>query len=346
MDKIKSLESTISQIERSYGKGSVMRLGERDVVEIDAISSGSLSLDVALGIGGLPKGRIVEIYGPESSGKTTLALHVIAEAQKNNGTCAFIDAEHALDPIYAKKLGVNTDEMLISQPDNGEQALEIADTLVNSSAIDVLVVDSVAALVPRAEIEGDMGDSHMGLHARLMSQALRKLTGSISRSQCLVIFINQIRQKIGVMFGNPETTTGGNALKFYASVRMDIRRIGAIKDREEVVGNQTRVKIVKNKLAPPFKTVEFDIMYGEGISKTGEILDLAASIGLVEKSGAWYSYNGDRIGQGRENAKNFLKDNSEIAMKIEQEIRSHGKENKSNEENEKIDVVEEEIAVD
>ena len=346
MDKLKSLESTISQIERSYGKGSVMRLGERDVVEIDAISSGSLSLDVALGIGGLPKGRIVEIYGPESSGKTTLALHVIAEAQKNKGTCAFIDAEHALDPIYAKKLGVNTDEMLISQPDNGEQALEIADTLVNSSAIDVLVVDSVAALVPRAEIEGDMGDSHMGLHARLMSQALRKLTGSISRSQCLVIFINQIRQKIGVMFGNPETTTGGNALKFYASVRMDIRRIGAIKDREEVVGNQTRVKIVKNKLAPPFKTVEFDIMYGEGISKTGEILDLAANIGLVEKSGAWYSYNGDRIGQGRENAKNFLKDNSEIALKIEQEIRSHGKENKSNEENEKIDVVEEEIAVD
>ena len=346
MDKLKSLESTISQIERSFGKGSVMRLGERDVVEIDAISSGSLSLDVALGIGGLPKGRIVEIYGPESSGKTTLALHVIAEAQKNKGTCAFIDAEHALDPIYARKLGVNTDEMLISQPDNGEQALEIADTLVNSSAIDVLVVDSVAALVPRAEIEGDMGDSHMGLHARLMSQALRKLTGSISRSQCLVIFINQIRQKIGVMFGNPETTTGGNALKFYASVRMDIRRIGAIKDRDEVVGNQTRVKIVKNKLAPPFKTVEFDIMYGEGISKTGEILDLAANIGLVEKSGAWYSYNGDRIGQGRENAKNFLKDNSEIALEIEQKIRSHGKENKSNEENEKVDVVEEEIAVD
>ena len=346
MDKLKTLESTISQIERSFGKGSVMRLGERGVVEIDAISSGSLSLDVALGIGGLPKGRIVEIYGPESSGKTTLALHVIAEAQKNKGTCAFIDAEHALDPIYARKLGVNTDEMLISQPDNGEQALEIADTLVNSSAIDVLVVDSVAALVPRAEIEGDMGDSHMGLHARLMSQALRKLTGSISRSQCLVIFINQIRQKIGVMFGNPETTTGGNALKFYASVRMDIRRIGAIKDREEVVGNQTRVKIVKNKLAPPFKTVEFDIMYGEGISKTGEILDLAASIGLVEKSGAWYSYNGDRIGQGRENAKNFLKDNPEIALKIEQEIRSHGKENKGDEENEKIDVVEEEIAVD
>ena len=299
-----------------------MRLGEREVVEIDAISSGSLSLDVALGIGGLPKGRIVEIYGPESSGKTTLALHVIAEAQKKNGTCAFIDAEHALDPIYAKKLGVNTDDMLISQPDNGEQALEIADTLVNSNAIDVLVIDSVAALVPRAEIEGDMGDSHMGLHARLMSQALRKLTGSISRSQSLVIFINQIRQKIGVMFGNPETTTGGNALKFYASVRMDIRRIGAIKDRDEVIGNQTRVKIVKNKLAPPFKTVEFDIMYGEGISKTGEILDLASKEGIVEKSGAWYSYNGDRIGQGRENAKTFLQENPNIANEIEESIRA------------------------
>ena len=322
MDKLKSLESTISQIERNFGKGSVMRLGERDVVEIDAISSGSLSLDVALGIGGLPKGRIVEIYGPESSGKTTLALHVIAEAQKKNGTCAFIDAEHALDPVYAKKLGVNTDEMLISQPDNGEQALEIADTLVNSSAIDVLVIDSVAALVPRAEIEGDMGDSHMGLHARLMSQALRKLTGSIARSQSLVIFINQIRQKIGVMFGNPETTTGGNALKFYASVRMDIRRIGAIKDRDEVIGNQTRVKIVKNKVAPPFKTVEFDIMYGEGISKTGEILDLASKSGLVEKSGAWYSYKGDRIGQGRENAKAYLKENPHTASEIEESIRS------------------------
>ena len=322
MDKLKSLESTISQIERNFGKGSVMRLGERDVIEIDAISSGSLSLDVALGIGGLPKGRIVEIYGPESSGKTTLALHVIAEAQKKNGTCAFIDAEHALDPVYAKKLGVNTDEMLISQPDNGEQALEIADTLVNSSAIDVLVIDSVAALVPRAEIEGDMGDSHMGLHARLMSQALRKLTGSIARSQSLVIFINQIRQKIGVMFGNPETTTGGNALKFYASVRMDIRRIGAIKDRDEVIGNQTRVKIVKNKLAPPFKIVEFDIMYGEGISKTGEILDLASKSGLVEKSGAWYSYKGDRIGQGRENAKAYLKENPDTASEIEESIRS------------------------
>ena len=322
MDKLKSLETTISQIERNFGKGSVMRLGEREVVEIDAISSGSLSLDVALGIGGLPKGRIVEIYGPESSGKTTLALHVIAEAQKKDGTCAFIDAEHALDPIYAKKLGVNTDDMLISQPDNGEQALEIADTLVNSNAIDVLVIDSVAALVPRAEIEGDMGDSHMGLHARLMSQALRKLTGSISRSQSLVIFINQIRQKIGVMFGNPETTTGGNALKFYASVRMDIRRIGAIKDRDEVIGNQTRVKIVKNKLAPPFKTVEFDIMYGEGISKTGEILDLASKEGIVEKSGAWYSYNGDRIGQGRENAKTFLQENPNIANEIEESIRA------------------------
>ena len=326
MDKLKTLESTISQIERNFGKGSVMKLGEREVVEIDAISSGSLSLDVALGIGGLPKGRIVEIYGPESSGKTTLALHVIAEAQKKGGTCAFVDAEHALDPVYAKKLGVNTDEMLISQPDNGEQALEIADTLVNSNAIDVLVVDSVAALVPRAEIEGDMGDSHMGLHARLMSQALRKLTGSISRSQALVIFINQIRQKIGVMFGNPQTTTGGNALKFYASIRMDIRRIGAIKDRDEVVGNQTRVKVVKNKLAPPFKTVEFDIMYGEGISKNGEILDLATKDGLVEKAGAWYSYNGERIGQGRENAKIYLKENPKVALEIEESIRSQNKE--------------------
>ena len=299
-----------------------MKLGERGVVEIDTIPSGSLSLDIALGIGGLPKGRIVEIYGPESSGKTTLSLHVVAEAQKSGGTCAFIDAEHALDPIYAKKLGVNTDEMLISQPDNGEQALEIADTLVNSNAIDVLVVDSVAALVPRAEIEGDMGDSHMGLHARLMSQALRKLTGSISRSKALVIFINQIRQKIGVMFGNPETTTGGNALKFYSSIRMDIRRIGPIKDKDEIVGNQTRVKVVKNKLAPPFKIVEFDIMYSEGISKTGEILDLAVKIGIVEKSGAWYSYDGERIGQGRENAKIYLKENPETASEIESKIRS------------------------
>ncbi len=346
MDKLKTLESTISQIERNFGKGSVMKLGERDVVEIDAISSGSLSLDMALGIGGLPKGRIVEIYGPESSGKTTLALHVIAEAQKQGGTCAFVDAEHALDPIYAKKLGVKTDEMLISQPDNGEQALEIADTLVNSNAIDVLVIDSVAALVPRAEIEGDMGDSHMGLHARLMSQALRKLTGSISRSQALVIFINQIRQKIGVMFGNPETTTGGNALKFYASIRMDIRRIGAIKDRDEVIGNQTRVKVVKNKLAPPFKTVEFDIMYGEGISKTGEILDLATKIGLVEKAGAWYSYNGDRIGQGRENAKVYLKENPKISDDIENKIRSQ-KENSDDEKQDiEIDSSDKEMKVD
>jgi len=329
MDKIKTLESTISQIERNFGKGSVMRLGEKDVVDIETISSGSLSLDIALGIGGLPKGRIVEIYGPESSGKTTLALHVIAEAQKKGGTCAFVDAEHALDPIYAKKLGVNTDDMLISQPDFGEQALEIADTLVNSSAIDVLVVDSVAALVPRAEIEGEMGDSHMGLQARLMSQALRKLTGSISKSNSLVIFINQIRQKIGVMFGNPETTTGGNALKFYASVRMDIRRIGAIKDRDEVVGNQTRVKIVKNKLAPPFKTVEFDIMYGEGISKIGEILDMASKEGIIEKSGAWYSYKNDRIGQGRENAKIFLKDNSNISEEIEKSLRKSTSESES-----------------
>ena len=336
MDKLKTLESTISQIERNFGKGSVMKLGEREVVEIDAISSGSLSLDVALGIGGLPKGRIVEIYGPESSGKTTLALHVIAEAQKKGGTCAFVDAEHALDPVYAKKLGVNTDEMLISQPDNGEQALEIADTLVNSNAIDVLVVDSVAALVPRAEIEGDMGDSHMGLHARLMSQALRKLTGSISRSQALVIFINQIRQKIGVMFGNPETTTGGNALKFYASIRMDIRRIGAIKDREKIIGNQTRVKIVKNKLAPPFKTVEFDIMYGEGISKNGEILDLASEKNIIEKAGAWYSYKNERIGQGRENAKNFLKENENISSEIENQLRS-GKEESISEKNDSVE---------
>jgi recombination protein RecA len=287
------------------------------------VSTGSLGLDIALGIGGLPRGRVVEIYGPESSGKTTLALHVIAEAQKNGGTCAFIDAEHALDPGYAKKLGVNVDELLISQPDAGEQALEIADTLVRSGAIDVLVVDSVAALVPRAELEGEMGDSHMGLHARLMSQALRKLTGSISRSRCMVIFINQIRMKIGVMFGNPETTTGGHALKFYASVRLDIRRIGAIKEREQVIGNQTRVKVVKNKMAPPFKVVEFDIMYGEGISKRGELLDLGMQAAVVEKSGSWFSYDGQRIGQGRENAKQFLKDNPEIAVAIEQAVRAN-----------------------
>ncbi|MBH43303.1 MAG: recombinase RecA [Rickettsiales bacterium] len=321
MDKLKSLESTISQIERSYGKGSVMRLGQKDKIEIETISTGSLSLDLELGIGGFPKGRIVEVYGPESSGKTTLALHALAESQKNGGTCAFIDAEHALDPVYAKKLGVDTDNMLISQPDNGEQALEIADTLVGSSAIDLLVVDSVAALVPRAEIEGDMGDSHMGLHARLMSQALRKLTGSIAKSNTLVIFINQIRQKIGIMFGNPETTTGGNALKFYASIRLDIRRIGAIKDRDQIIGNQTKVKVVKNKLAPPFKTVEFDIMYGEGISKTGEIVDLAVKHNIIDKAGAWYSYNNDRIGQGRENAKVFLKDNPDVANNIENELR-------------------------
>ena len=327
MDKLKSLESTINQIERNFGKGAVMRLGQREKVEIESISSGSLSLDIELGIGGFPKGRIVEIYGPESSGKTTLALHVLAESQKVGGTCAFIDAEHALDPVYAEKLGVDTDSMLISQPDNGEQALEIADTLVGSNAIDVLVVDSVAALVPRAEIEGDMGDSHMGLHARLMSQALRKLTGSISRSNTLVIFINQIRQKIGIMFGNPETTTGGNALKFYASIRLDIRRIGAIKDRDQIVGNQTRVKIVKNKLAPPFKTVEFDIMYGEGISKTGEILDLATKSGLIDKAGAWYSYNNDRIGQGRENAKIFLKENENVSREIEEKLRNNSTEN-------------------
>ena len=336
MDKIKNLESTISQIERSFGKGSVMRLGQSENIEIETVPSGSISLDLALGIGGLPKGRIVEIYGPESSGKTTLALHAIAEAQKKGGTCAFIDAEHALDPVYAKKLGVDIDNMLISQPDNGEQALEIADTLVNSSAIDILVVDSVAALVPRAELEGDMGDSHMGLHARLMSQALRKLTGSISKTNAMVIFINQIRLKIGVMFGNPETTTGGNALKFYASVRMDIRRIGAIKDREKIVGNQTRVKIVKNKLSPPFKTVEFDIMYGEGISKTGEILDLASEEGIVEKSGAWYSYNSQRIGQGRENAKVFLKENQAISQEIEKILRSNEEDKNKISDNENV----------
>jgi len=325
MDKQKALDAALGQIERSFGKGSIMRLGAREAAagETEVVSTGSLGLDIALGIGGLPRGRVVEIYGPESSGKTTLALHVIAEAQKAGGTCAFIDAEHALDPGYAKKLGVNVDELLISQPDAGEQALEIADTLVRSGAIDVLVVDSVAALVPRAELEGEMGDSHMGLHARLMSQALRKLTGSISRSRCMVIFINQIRMKIGVMFGNPETTTGGQALKFYASVRLDIRRIGAIKEREQVIGNQTRVKVVKNKMAPPFKVVEFDIMYGEGVSKRGELLDLGMQAGVVEKSGSWFSYDGQRIGQGRENAKQFLKDNPEIAVAIEQAVRAN-----------------------
>jgi len=324
MDKQKALDAALSQIERSFGKGSIMRLGKNEqVVEIGSIPTGSLSLDIALGIGGLPKGRVVEIYGPESSGKTTLTLHAIAEAQKKGGICAFVDAEHALDPIYARKLGVQLDDLLISQPDTGEQALEIVDTLVRSKAVDVVVVDSVAALTPRAELDGDMGDSLPGLQARLMSQALRKLTASISRSNCMVVFINQIRMKIGVMFGSPETTTGGNALKFYSSVRLDIRRIGAIKDRDEVVGNQTRVKVVKNKVAPPFKQVEFDIMYGEGISKTGEILDLGAKAGIVEKSGAWYSYDSQRIGQGRENAKTFLKENPDMALAIEQAIRAN-----------------------
>ena len=322
MDKQKALEAALGQIERSYGKGSIMKLGQQDqAVDIEEVSTGSLGLDIALGIGGLPKGRIIEIYGPESSGKTTLALHVLAEAQKEGGTCAFVDAEHALDPSYAKKLGVNLDDLLISQPDAGEQALEIADTLVRSGAIDVLVVDSVAALVPRAELEGEMGDTHVGLQARLMSQALRKLTGSISRSQTMVIFINQIRMKIGVMFGSPETTTGGNALKFYSSVRLDIRRIGAIKDKDDIVGNQTRVKVVKNKVAPPFKVVEFDIMYGEGISKTGELLDLGVNAGIVEKSGSWFSYGDQRIGQGRENAKTFLSENTDIASDIERQVR-------------------------
>src|SRR5919109_845412 len=326
-DRQRALDAAIGQIERAFGKGSVMRLGQRErAVEIETVSTGSLGLDIALGIGGLPRGRIVEIYGPESSGKTTLALHVVAEAQKTGGTCAFVDAEHALDPAYARKLGVDVDNLLISQPDAGEQALEIADTLVRSGAVDVLVVDSVAALVPRAELEGEMGDSHMGLHARLMSQALRKLTGSISRSRCMVIFINQIRMKIGVMFGNPETTTGGQALKFYASVRLDIRRIGAIKDRDQVIGNQTRVKVVKNKVAPPFKQVEFDIMYGEGVSKVGEILDLGVKAGLIEKSGSWFSYDSVRIGQGRENAKEYLKDNPDVAQRIENAIRGRTEE--------------------
>jgi recombination protein RecA len=325
-DKQKALDSALAQIERQFGKGSIMKLGtEGAVMEIEATSTGSLGLDIALGIGGLPKGRIIEIYGPESSGKTTLTLHVVAEEQKKGGVCAFVDAEHALDPLYAKKLGVNLDELLISQPDTGEQALEIVDTLVRSGAVSLVVVDSVAALTPKAELEGDMGDMQMGSQARLMSQAMRKLTASIGRSNCMVVFINQIRMKIGVMFGSPETTTGGNALKFYASVRLDIRRIGAIKDRDEVVGNSTRVKVVKNKVAPPFKQVEFDIMYGEGISKTGELVDLGVKAGVVEKSGAWYSYGDERIGQGRENAKQFLKDNPDVAAAIEDKIRAgHG----------------------
>ncbi len=324
MDKQKALEAALGQIEKAFGKGSVMRLGQRDTVsDVTSISTGSLGLDIALGIGGLPKGRIIEIYGPESSGKTTLALHVVAEAQKLGGTCAFVDAEHALDPVYARKLGVDTDSLIISQPDAGEQALEIADTLVRSGAIDVIVIDSVAALVPKAELEGEMGDSHMGLQARLMSQALRKLTGSVSKTNCMVIFINQIRQKIGIMFGNPETTTGGNALKFYASIRLDIRRIGSLKDRDEVVGNQTRVKVVKNKLAPPFKVVEFDIMYGEGISKTGELIDLGVKANLIEKSGSWYSYKNQRIGQGRENTRTYLRENPDVAAEIEAAIRAN-----------------------
>ncbi len=321
MDKQKALDAALGQIERAFGKGSVMKLGQNPITAIEAISTGSIGLDVALGIGGLPKGRVVEVYGPESSGKTTLTLHVIAEAQKRGGICAFVDAEHALDPIYARKLGVDVDELLISQPDTGEQALEITDTLVRSGAIDVLVIDSVAALTPRAELEGEMGDSLPGLQARLMSQALRKLTGSISKSGTMVIFINQIRMKIGVMFGSPETTSGGNALKFYSSVRLDIRRIGALKDRDEVVGNHTRVKVVKNKVAPPFKQVEFDIMYGEGISKTGEILDMGVDHGIVEKAGSWFSYDGERLGQGRENSKRFLIENPDIADEIERKIR-------------------------
>ena len=321
MDKQKALDAALAQIDRAFGKGSAMRLGSREAIEIETISTGSLGLDIALGIGGLPRGRIVEIYGPESSGKTTLALHAVAEAQKAGGVAAFVDAEHALDPIYAKKLGVDVENLIVSQPDTGEQALEITDTLVRSNAIAVLVIDSVAALVPRAEIEGEMGDSHVGLQARLMSQALRKLTGSISKSRCLVIFINQVRMKIGVMYGNPETTTGGNALKFYASVRLDIRRTGQIKDRDDIVGNTTRVKVVKNKLAPPFKQVEFDIMYGEGVSKVGEVLDLGVKAGLVEKSGAWFSYDSIRIGQGRENAKSYLLENPEMAARIEKSIR-------------------------
>lgn len=323
-DRNKALEMAISQIEKAFGKGLIMRLGqEGKIVETEVISTGSLGLDLALGIGGVPIGRIIEIYGPESSGKTTLALHIVAEAQKQGGVCAFVDAEHALDPTYAAKLGVNTQDLLISQPDSGEQALEIADTLVRSGSVRVLVVDSVAALVPKAELEGDMGDAHVGLQARLMSQALRKLTGSVSRSGCLVIFINQIRQKIGVMFGNPETTSGGNALKFYASIRLDIRRIGALKDKDEIIGNQTRVKVVKNKLAPPFKVVDFDIMYGQGISKTGELIDLGVKAELIEKAGSWYSFETQRIGQGREAARTFLKENKAVADKIEKTIREN-----------------------
>ncbi len=321
-ERAKALEAALAQIDRAFGKGSAMKLGSKETMQVEVISTGSLGLDIALGVGGLPRGRVIEIYGPESSGKTTLALHVIAEAQKGGGTAAFVDAEHALDPVYAKKLGVNIDELIVSQPDTGEQALEIVDTLVRSNAIDVLVIDSVAALVPRAEIEGEMGDSHVGLQARLMSQSLRKLTGSISRSRCMVIFINQLRMKIGVMYGNPETTTGGNALKFYASVRLDIRRTGQIKDREEIIGNTTRVKVVKNKVAPPFKQVEFDIMYGQGVSKIGEILDLGVKAGLVEKSGAWFSYDSVRIGQGRENSKTFLKENPEMCDRLEKAIRT------------------------
>ena len=325
MDKQKALDSALAQIERNFGKGSIMKLGQQTALDIESTSTGSLGLDIALGIGGLPKGRIIEIYGPESSGKTTLALHTVAEEQKKGGICAFVDAEHALDPVYARKLGVDVDELLISQPDAGEQALEITDTLVRSGAVSMVVVDSVAALTPRAELEGDMGDAQVGLQARLMSQAMRKLTGSISRSKCMVIFINQIRMKIGVMFGSPETTTGGNALKFYSSVRLDIRRIGALKDRDEVVGNATRVKVVKNKVAPPFKQVEFDIMYGEGISKMGELIDLGVKAGVVEKSGSWFSYGDERIGQGRENVKQFLADNPDIAFSIEDKIRAaHG----------------------
>ncbi len=324
MDKEKALEAALSQIEKAFGKGSVMKLGQHGgVIDIESISTGSIGLDMALGVGGFPKGRIIEVFGPESSGKTTLALHAVAEAQKVGGKCAYVDAEHALDPVYARNLGVKVDELILSQPDTGEQALEIADTLVRSGAIDILVVDSVAALVPKAEIEGDMGDSHMGLQARLMSQALRKLTATVAKSNCIMIFINQIRMKIGVFFGNPETTTGGNALKFYSSVRLDIRRVGSLKDKDEVVGNQVRVKVVKNKVAPPFKVVDFDIIYGEGISKTGELLDMGVKIGAVEKSGAWYSFNGEKIGQGKEASRNYLKTHPEIAEKIEKKIRNN-----------------------